>query len=453
MQLIISPNLKPEDIEAINKGYELREHILESSILDLIKEPITELEKEKLNLLSTLIAEEKLDIKIAFSLKNNLLGLYHEKMGLFYDNDNNIISFSGSMNETEVALTTNYETIDVFNSWENEDSKERTLNKEKAFEELWNNLDKSAMVLEFPDAAKRKLIKYRKDTINYNLLKNEIILKDTDIQEDIHRTDKYPKIPAYIKWRDYQEEATQKWKEKNYKGIFDMATGTGKTLTGLKAVTELSNELNNKIAVIIVCPYQHLVEQWVEDILEFNINPIIGYSASIQKNWKELLDNAIRDQKLNVKGREFLCFICTNATYVSRFVQEELSKIRTNTLLVVDEAHNFGAPRIVKTLDDRFKYRLALSATLERHHDEYGTNALYSYFGDKCVVYDLEKAIKSNMLTEYKYYPIIGHLTDDELEMYKNISYEIGKCIIIIHGKKEVYENGKIGRASGRERV
>ena len=72
------------------------------------------------------------------------------------------------MNETEVALTTNYETIDVFNSWENEDSKERTLNKEKAFEELWNNLDKSAMVLEFPDAAKRKLIKYRKDTINYN---------------------------------------------------------------------------------------------------------------------------------------------------------------------------------------------------------------------------------------------------------------------------------------------
>ncbi len=451
MQLIISPNLKPEDIEAINKGYELREHILERKILDLIEEPITELEKEKLNLLSTLIAEEKLDIKIAFSLKNNLLGLYHEKMGLFYDNDNNIISFSGSMNETEVALTTNYETIDVFNSWENEDSKERTLNKEKAFEELWNNLDKSAMVLEFPDAAKRKLIKYRKDTINYNLLKNEIILKDTDIQEDIHRTDKYPKIPVYIKWRDYQEEATQQWKEKNYKGIFDMATGTGKTLTGLKAVTELSNELNNKIAVIIVCPYQHLVEQWVEDILEFNINPIIGYSASIQKNWKELLDNAIRDQKLNVKGREFLCFICTNATYVSKFVQEELSKIRTNTLLVVDEAHNFGAPRIVKTLDDRFKYRLALSATLERHHDEYGTNALYSYFGDKCIVYDLEKAIKSNMLTEYKYYPIIGHLTDDELEMYKNISYEIGKCIIIRNGKKELNEKGKrlaIKRAS-----
>ncbi len=451
MQLIISPNLTEEDIEAINKGYTLRNNIVETRILELIKEPITDLEKEKLNLLSTLIAEERLDIKIAFSLKNDLLGLYHEKMGLFYDNENNIISFSGSMNETEVALTSNYETIDVFNSWESEDSKERTLNKEKAFEELWNNLDKSAVVLEFPEAAKRKLIKYRKNTINYDLLKNESISDDINIKENIHRHNNYPEIPSYIKWRDYQEEATRKWKEKNYRGIFDMATGTGKTLTGLKAVTEISKELNNRLAVIIVCPYQHLVEQWVEDILEFNIKPIIGYSASKQKNWKELLDNAIRDQKLNVKGREFFCFICTNATYVSKFVQEELSKIRTNTLLVVDEAHNFGAPRVIKTLDDRFKYRLALSATLERHHDEYGTEALYNYFGDKCIVYDLEKAIKSNMLTEYKYYPIIGNLTDYELEMYNNISYEIGKCIVEKNGKKELNEKGKrlaIKRAS-----
>lgn len=447
MQLIISPNLTEDDIEAINKGYTLRNDIVETKILELIKEPITDLEKEKLNLLSTLIAEERLDIKIAFSLKNELLGLYHEKMGLFYDNENNIISFSGSMNETEVALTTNYETIDVFNSWESEDSKERTSNKEKAFEELWNNSDKSAIVLEFPEAAKRKLIQYRRNTINYNLLKNEFISNDNTI----HRHNNYPEIPPYIKWRDYQKEATRKWKEKNYRGIFDMATGTGKTLTGLKAVAEISKELNNRLAVIIVCPYQHLVEQWVEDILEFNIKPIIGYSASIQKNWKDLLDNAIRDQKLNVKGREFFCFICTNATYLSKFVQEELSKIRTNTLLVVDEAHNFGAPRVIKTLDDRFNYRLALSATLERHYDEDGTDALYNYFGDKCIIYDLEKAIKSNMLTEYKYYPIIGNLTNYELEMYNNMSYEIGKCIVKKNGKKELNEKGKrlaIKRAS-----
>lgn len=463
MQLIISPNLTQEDIEAINKGYELRGKILENRILELIKEPITELEKEKLNLLSTLIAEEKLNIKIAFSVKNNIIGLYHEKMGLFYDNENNVISFSGSMNETENALTINYETIDVFNSWESEDSKERTLNKERAFEKLWNNIDRSAMVLEFPEAAKKKLLHYKKDRINYDLLKNEVSeFKDETngkkgekiiIDENLFKidSDNYPKIPSDIIWKDYQEEAVKNWKENNYNGIFDMATGTGKTLTGLKAMTELSENLNHKLAVIIVCPYQHLVEQWAEDIIKFNIKPILGYSASIQKDWKKLLDNAILDQKLKIKGREFFCFVCTNSTYASKFVQEEINKIKTDILLLIDEAHNFGTARLLKTLDNRFKYRLALSATIDRHLDEEGTKALYNYFGKKCIIYDLEKAIKNGILTEYKYYPIIGYLSTSELEQYDRISYEIGKCITVKNGEKKLNDKGKklaIKRAS-----
>lgn len=93
-----------------------------------------------------------------------------------------------------------------------------------------------------------------------------------------------------------------------------MATGTGKTYTGLGAVVALSEYVHNQLAVIIACPYQHLVEQWVEDIKKFNIKPIIGYSNSRQKNWKSLLENAVRDQKLKVKKREFFCFITTNAT-------------------------------------------------------------------------------------------------------------------------------------------
>lgn len=77
-----------------------------------------------------------------------------------------------------------------------------------------------------------------------------------------------------------------------------MATGTGKTYTGLGAVSKLSEDLNDRLAVIIVCPYQHLVEQWVEDIVRFNMRPIIGYSSSSQKDWKNRLAKAVRDQKL-----------------------------------------------------------------------------------------------------------------------------------------------------------
>lgn len=65
-----------------------------------------------------------------------------------------------------------------------------------------------------------------------------------------------------------------------------MATGTGKTFTGLGAATWLLKK-NKRLAVIIVCPYQHLVEQWVEDIERFGFRPVIAFSSSPQKNGKK----------------------------------------------------------------------------------------------------------------------------------------------------------------------
>ena len=136
IQLIVSPNLSEEDIDAINKGYEVREDVIERALLQYITEPHNYFEEERLNLLATLIAEEKLDIKIAFSLKNQRLGLYHEKLGLMYDDENNVIAFSGSMNETENAFINNYEIVDVFTSWEDKD---RVEIKERAFDKLWSD--------------------------------------------------------------------------------------------------------------------------------------------------------------------------------------------------------------------------------------------------------------------------------------------------------------------------
>lgn len=97
---------------------------------------------------------------------------------------------------------------------------------------------------------------------------------------------------------------------------------------------------------------------------------------------------------------------------------------------MVDEAHNFGAASYARLLDDRFTYRLALSATLERHRDEEGTELLYSFFGKKCITYSLERAIKEGKLTPYKYYPIVVNLSDDELSSYEQLSYEMSKCLI-----------------------
>lgn len=152
-----------------------------------------------------------------------------------------------------------------------------------------------------------------------------------------------------------------------------MATGTGKTYTGLGAVVKLFED-KEKLAIVIVCPYQHLVEQWVEDIELFNMEPIIGYSASKQKNWKQRLKDDVLDFNLGII--KSFCFVTTNATYSSKFVTEIMGSLGKDTLLLVDEAHNFGSNNLRKRLYSQIEYRLALSATLERHGDEEGTEAL-----------------------------------------------------------------------------
>lgn len=440
--LVASPYLSAEDVEAIRKGYELRDNIIKKALVRELKEAKDVYEKDRLNLLANLISDGILDIKIAFTEDENKMGMYHEKMGIISDDFGNKVAFSGSMNESAAAMTLNYETIDVFCSWKGE--QDRVAAKENAFASIWNDCEPNIRIIDFPNLKQEIIDRYKKATPNYDIDKHEFGERIYVLEE----ATKYrlgPDIPRNVQLHDYQIKAIDEWEKRDYRGIFDMATGTGKTFTGLGAIARLSERVSDKLAVIIVCPYQHLVEQWVEDIVKFNMNPIIGYSASSQKDWKRRLEDAIRDQKLKVRNKEFFCFICTNATFSSDFVQTQIHKIRGNALLVVDEAHNFGAECLSKLLSEKFTYRLALSATLERHNDEEGTAKLFSYFGEKCIEYSLDRAIEEKKLTRYKYYPIIVTLNDDELRRYSELTYEIGKCLIKgKNGKVKLSEKGKI---------
>ncbi|MBS4029850.1 MAG: DEAD/DEAH box helicase family protein [Clostridiales bacterium] len=439
IQLVASPHLSSEDMIAIQKGYDSREQVIERALLSSLVEPKNYFEERRLNLLANLIADGRLNIKIAFTESNNTLGIYHEKMGLLYDADGNVVAFAGSMNETGAAMVLNYEAIDVFCSWTKD--KDRVEAKESAFSSIWNNCEPNVQIIEFPNVRKEILNKYKRAPIDLFIDIEEFGSDDSSLQYKVKRVGAV--MPSSVKLHDYQLEAISEWEIRDYRGIFDMATGTGKTFTGLGAVAKLC-EYNNKLAVVIVCPYQHLVEQWVEDIIQFNINPIVGYSSSPQKDWKRQLENAVRDQKLKVKNREFFCFICTNATFASDYVQKQLSKIKGNALLIVDEAHNFGAERLSSMLTETFNYRLALSATLERHNDEEGTERLKNYFGQKCIEYPLEKAIAEHKLTPYKYYPVLVSLSEKELEVYSFLSQEIAKCLIQDKNNKlKLSEKGK----------
>lgn len=444
IQLVASPYLSDEDVETIKSGYAMRDQVVKEAIRREMTEGRTPFEKARLNLLANLISDNILDIKIAFTEDSDRMGMYHEKMGIITDAEGNRVAFAGSMNESATAMTLNYESIDVFCSWKGEE--DRVIAKENAFASIWNDTEPNIKIIDFPELKQEIIEKYKRSVPDFEIDKKEYAPDiDTVLHTDLGVYSEYgPKFPEWFKLHDYQDEAITEWQKRNYRGIFDMATGTGKTYTGLGALTTLSKNIGHKLAAIIVCPYQHLVEQWVEDILKFNIDPIIGYSDSSQKDWPKRLKDAIRDQKLKVRGKEFFCFICTNATFSSDYVQTQLAKIKSDTLLMVDEAHNFGAPYLSCLLYDNYKYRLALSATLDRHNDEEGTAKLYDFFGEKCIEYTLDRAIEEKKLTKYKYYPIVVTLTEEELEAYDNLSYEIGKCIMKgKNGKMELSSRGE----------
>ena len=205
-----------------------------------------------------------------------------------------------------------------------------------------------------------------------------------------------------------------------------MATGTGKTFTALGAICKLSNVLEDNLFVVIVCPYTHLVMQWLEDVERFNICPIVAFSNGPNRYWKKELELTIAN--INLGTRKFGCLLTTNQTFSSPYVQSLISKCRTEILLVADEVHNLGAKVLQQSLNTKIQYRLGLSATLERHRDEAGTNELYKYFGEKCIEYDLEQAIDAGYLTRYYYYPIVTSLDQDELNLYRELSKKLAKC-------------------------
>ena len=429
IELVASPKLSPEDIEAIEDGYERKKEIIEECLLRELLAPRGKFEQDRLNLLSNLIAYGKIELKIAFLEKDNHVGMFHEKMGLMYDGENNIIAFTGSMNESATAFSHNYESIDVFTSWSNDE--ERVLAKQSAFNAIWNDYEPNIKVISFTNIEKVIIEKYRtsdiKDFLTYNF---DFSHKEEDSFE-IDNTELphfYPHVPVDVQIRPYQETAIKKWGCQNFVGIFDMATGTGKTYTGLAAVSYLYTNVQNKLAVIIVCPYQHLVEQWCEDIEKFGMKPIICYSASRQKNWKTRLKTAVSSFNLGVS--EHFCVVATNATFSSDYVQNQVSALKGNTLLVVDEAHNFGAENLSKALLPNMKFRLALSATIDRYGDEEGTQKLYDYFGEKCIEYTLKEAIDNGMLTPYYYHPIVVSLNENELAEYLELTRQIVNALV-----------------------
>lgn len=115
------------------------------------------IKNSKLELLQSLIQKNKILIKIAIPNSEQVDGTFSEKIGIFRDEKNDMVAYTGTSNETFNTENRNFESVDVFTSWNN---KSRVDIKISDFESLWNNETRYVQVYDFAYANQNNLLKY-----------------------------------------------------------------------------------------------------------------------------------------------------------------------------------------------------------------------------------------------------------------------------------------------------
>lgn len=410
MLLVASPLFDSDDMEAIATGYSTREDLIANSLLRQIETTPTAVVHDRLGYLAWLIAEGRLDIRIAVPIDGHArvrAGIYHEKMGIFSDDAGNAIAFTGSPNETQGGLIENFEATDVFWSWE--DSHGRVERKIENFCRLWENQTSGLDVIAFPEAARKQLLAYRPSS--------------PPVREFHTIPTTVARIPTHgIELWEHQTEAIEAWEANGRRGIVSMATASGKTLVALVAA-ERCPELE---LLVIVVPRGALVEQW-RDELKVHTRlpaPVLAHQSSAQ--WQASLFNRLRAARKR-PHRQPVVVVGTLASIAGDRFEGVLADagLPQRCLLIVDEVHNSGAPTYSRTLRDGFGWRLGLSATPTRHFDEEGTATIRSYFGPTVYSYDMRRALADGRLCPYHYYVYPAHLSEYEYEEYTQLTRRI----------------------------
>lgn len=397
IELIASPQLTNEDIDAINLGYQKREEIINAAFSrDFIRE-IEAFDDAKLQLLVALIANGTLDIKIAVT---DTAGIYHDKLGILEDFDGNIVVFYGSANESLSGYKNNYEKIRVVRSW-NESDLESISDECAEFDSLWLGTNTFVKVYNYKESARSNLL-----TVIENRKTGTSNTTST----------------SPIKLRDYQEEAIAAWEANNYHGFYVMATGTGKTWTAIFSAKRL---VEKKPAMIVICaPYKHLVKQWADDVEKAFPKAKLILVSSENPTWESQISQEILRKKYSPDNQ--IIVISTIASFKMQRFSNAINKSKEEKLLIVDEAHRFTDRP--DTLKETYSNLLGLSATPYSGSSAQKGKDLMDWFGGQVFNLPIEIALEKGFLVPYNYYPIYVYATEDEENKFKYHTQKILSC-------------------------
>lgn len=406
LKFIVGYFISREEVEAlpINQREEFEQEIIRQELIKQLQ-TLEEIDFTAAGLLAKLLSSGIAELRIA--VRDN--GLYHEKYGIFEDLYGSKIAFIGSANETLAALTqgVNHESFSAYSSSEPAVYEAYGSELEARFERLWSGQAKHTRVLKL-------------DSITLEYLQ-KLAIRAHSIETSHQEAAPLPSITPASNLRSYQINALKLWQSNQFQGILAMATGTGKTITAIEAIKKFRDAVPYG-AVVITVPYQNLAVQWVDAIREAGIDSIAAFQN--RNNWYSAVKNIFLAAKT---GRtQMPCIICVNDTFEGSEFQELLALLKDSIeprhLIVVDECHHFNNSKRINRLPTWFRLRLGLSAT---PYDQYAEHILDEYFGSVVFEFTLKEAIANGYLTKYEYQIFPCVLTEEETELYEEITHKI----------------------------
>ena len=442
MRLVINHIVSDEDKNAISKG--IHGGVIDCfdlSNFEELKKTFDEYQQQFFECLAFLIYNKRIDIRII--KPRNKKGIAHTKSGQFRDGDSTT-SFTGSANFTISGLFNNLEEIKIDRSDSIDMMVQKRIDSQREeFDSIMKMTKRnieylspdnliSAIQTNYGDKDIEELLDVEK---KLRKLKKERAIRERQkrvdmVCEDFKEIE--PRFPYSSGPREYQKLAFENWKNNGQKGLFAMATGTGKTITSLNCLLEIYLRKGYYKAIILV-PTITLVNQWEQECRKFRFSNIIKvYSKNL--TWRDEVERVRFNEKYRTEREPEVSYIVisTYASYSREKVFNVLNDFdKRKLLMIADECHNMASGSLVKRLKNiPYLRRIGLSATPDRQFDDSGNTKLRKFFGSEekyTYEYSMEEAIKNGVLCKYMYYPHLVRLTSDEMDAYVELSEKISK--------------------------
>ncbi|SEQ99856.1 Superfamily II DNA or RNA helicase [Sphingobium sp. YR768] len=426
LRLIVSPFLTAQDQDALRLGTlgseELAALRLEAALPDA-----DALARHSLECLAWLISAGRLQMKIAL-MRN---ALFHPKAWIFTDGRDEAV-LHGSANMTGAGLGRNREQLSLARNWMGSDAARTCVRLKEEFALLWGGGDSDCIVVDLPRAFQEKLLQdYKTDRMPseaefLSLWRRGHGLPGEPVPGPQTETPAFT-IPDWLQYRagDYahQGDAVDAWEAAERRGILEMCTGSGKTLTAMVAAQRLYASEGPQL-IVVTAPYNVLIEQWCREIALFGLNPVNLSHENGAAGRERAMANARRRLRMGLSPTEVI--VVSNDTLCTPEFIVQVERFECTKLLIADECHNLGAPAFIRNPPETFQYRLGLSATPMRQYDDDGSAALIGFFGPVCFSFRLEDAI-GRCLTPYDYFVHFVPLADLEMAEWRDLSDQISR--------------------------